>query len=93
MVAELIPFWSYGESVHRSQLVLNIIMFLPVGLLSGSWKSVGLAAGDSGLIELTQLLSLRGICEFDDVIHNTLGTAIGVFLVLLFQKLVGREKS
>ena len=29
------------------------------------------------LIELAQLLSFRGLFEFDDVMHNALGTASG----------------
>ena len=33
------------------------------------------------LIELAQLISYRGLFEFDDVIHNALGTAVGVLLV------------
>ena len=36
----------------------------------------------SVLIELAQLISYRGLFEFDDVIHNALGTALGVLLVL-----------
>ena len=34
------------------------------------------------LIELAQLISYRGLFEFDDVIHYALGTAMGVLLVL-----------
>ena len=52
------------------------------GLLTPRWKTVGLAAGYSMLIELAQLVSFRGLFEFDDVIHNALGTALGVLIVL-----------
>ena len=34
------------------------------------------------MIEPAQLVSFRGLFEFDDVIHNALGTAVGVLLVL-----------
>lgn len=34
-------------------------------------------------IELTQLIIHRGLFEFDDIIHNTAGTIIGVVLVML----------
>jgi len=64
------------------EILLNIILFIPVGLLSPRWKTVGLAAGYSMLIELAQLISCRGLFEFDDVIHNAFGTALGVLLVL-----------
>ena len=43
---------------------------------------MGLAAGYSLLIELAQLVSFRGLFEFDDVIHNALGAALGVLIVL-----------
>ena len=44
----------------------------------------------SMLIELAQLISYRGLFEFDDVIHNALGTAIGVLLVLGLGRLLKR---
>ena len=31
----------------------------------------------SSVIELSQLVLKRGLCEFDDVFHNTLGCVIG----------------
>ena len=34
------------------------------------------------LIELTRLVNFRGLFEFDDVIHNALGSAVGGLLVL-----------
>ena len=82
MPYELIPFWPYGVKALRMEILLNAILFVPVGLLAPSWKTVGLAAGYSMMIELAQLVSFRGLFEFDDVIHNALGTALGVLLVL-----------
>jgi len=79
---KLIPFWSYGVKALRMEILLNVILFIPVGLLAPRWKTVGLEAGYSMLIELAQLISYRGLFEFDDVIHNALGTAVGVLLVL-----------
>ena len=38
-------------------------------------------------IELAQLISNRGLFEFDDVFHNALGTAAGVLLVLGLRRL------
>ena len=60
------------------------------GMLAPGWKTVGLAAGYSMLIELAQLVSFRGLFEFDDVIHNALGTAIGVLIVLGLRRLLKR---
>jgi len=42
------------------------------------------------LIELAQLISFRGLFEFDDVMHNALGTALGVLIVLGMRRLVKR---
>jgi len=39
------------------------------------------------LIELARLVSFRGLFEFDDVIHNALGTALGVLLALGMRRL------
>ena len=39
------------------------------------------------LIELAQLMSFRGLFEIDAVIHNALGTAFGVLLVLGLRRL------
>jgi len=87
MTYELIPFWSYGVKSLRMEILLNIILFIPVGLLSPRWKTVGLAAGYSMLIELAQLVSFRGLFEFDDVIHNALGTTLGVLIMLGLRRL------
>ena len=90
MTYELIPFWSYGVKSLRMEILLNIILFIPVGLLAPRWKTVGLTAGYSMLIELAQLISCRGLFEFDDVIHNALGTAVGVLIVLGIRRLLKR---
>lgn len=37
-------------------------------------------------IEVTQLLTYRGLFEFDDILYNTLGTAIGVMMYLRFAR-------
>ena len=42
------------------------------------------------LIELAQLLSFRGLFEFDDVMHNALGITLGVLLVLGLRRLLQR---
>lgn len=90
---ELYPFWSYQQAAHRDQILLNILMFIPVGLLGASWKTVGTAAFFSVMIEVSQLISYRGIFEFDDIIHNTLGTVIGVGLIILLRNLWKRFKK
>ena len=94
---ELRPFWNYPDiwnsvdyPADLIEVLLNIILFIPIGLLlSGmgmNLKRVFLSGVIfSCIIEVSQLVFCRGLCETDDVIHNTLGCIIGYggFLWLL----------
>ena len=63
----------------------NIVMFVPLGFFLRSLfpkcrkflRCMGTVAVIMTLVELTQLLTLRGFCEIDDVMLNLLGAAIG----------------
>lgn len=37
-------------------------------------------------IEILQLVTSRGLCEFDDVFHNMIGAIIGVVIVMVVGK-------
>ena len=70
-------------------------MFAPIGVLTGhlwKWKGLWVAAGLSAAIEILQLITARGLCEFDDVIHNMVGAAIGVGIVMIGRKLLGESE-
>lgn len=86
-------FWSWKVwSRQWQQILTNVIMFIPVGVLTGKmwrWKGVGFAAGLSMGIEILQLISQRGLCEFDDVIHNKVGAVIGVGIVMIIKMIMG----
>ena len=80
-------FWSYKEAYiqQRSQIAANILMFVPIGVLLGVEKSVlyavcGLAF--SCFIEISQLITHRGLFELDDILNNTIGLMIGFILVV-----------
>ena len=81
------PFWSWRAwDAQRGQILTNMIMFMPVGILAGrlwKWRGLWAAVGLSATIEVLQLLTSRGLCEFDDVIHNCLGAVIGIGIVML----------
>lgn len=97
---EMIPFWSWREvfrkwpmtatgKMYLRQIILNIAMFIPIGMIlsrKSGWKGILIAAGISAMIEITQLVSHRGLFEFDDIIHNTLGAAAGYGLKALIRK-------
>ena len=96
-------FWSYQRffddiEPQGRQILLNILFFVPFGMLAplcvdGSWKrklaiTVISACLLSGTVEFLQLLYRLGFAEFDDVFDNTIGAAIGAFVVLM----LGRVK-
>lgn len=96
-------FWSYQRffddiEPQGRQILLNILFFVPFGVLvpfcvDGNWKrklvfTVASACLLSGTVELLQLLYRLGFAEFDDVFDNTIGAAIGAFVVLM----LGRVK-
>ena len=89
-------FWSWRVwAVQRSQIIANVIMFVPVGVLVGwiwRWRGLWIAAGLSVGIEILQLVTARGLCEFDDVIHNMIGAVIGIGIVMIGRKLLGESE-
>ena len=84
-------FWSWRVwAVQRSQIIANVSMFVPVGVLVGwiwSWKGLWFAAGLSVGIEILQLITARGLCEFDDVFHNMIGAVIGVGVMVAWKRI------
>ena len=83
-------FWSYrAESADlQSSLyvhnMLNVLMFVPVGLLLGcafndiGWKRMLVVALCLSVsIEVLQFILQKGFAELDDVMHNVLGAALG----------------
>lgn len=72
--------------------ILNCLLLLPYGCLIPvalgrkiGWKE-GLLIGfrTSSVIEILQLITCRGLFEFDDIVHNGLGCMLGVLLISWF---------
>lgn len=87
----LTPFWSYraafgGDPTMWPQILLNILLYVPFGFLlddSSRMKKRPLLIILSGFLfscgtELVQLVFRLGCFEFDDIINNTLGCAVGL---------------
>lgn len=98
-------FWTYiaiagGRTGLVLEIIWNIILFIPIGILLMlviTHKDKGVIAILLGLllsvsIEVIQLLSYRGLFEFDDIIHNTLGTAIGVGILYFVSSIINLLK-
>lgn len=83
-------FWSWRQwKIQKNQILTNVAMFIPIGALAGwlwKWKGLLVAAGFSIAIELLQLVTTRGLMEFDDVLHNMIGAAVGVGIVMVAGK-------
>ena len=89
-----------------SQLLLNVVLFVPLGFIAktllrlGFPASLALSAAVTLLIETAQLTGLFGVYPFayrtfevDDLICNTLGGVVGWGLGQLAVRLVGREDA
>lgn len=92
---ELIPLWSWYEVIinHSRMLLkenlLNCILLLPMGCLLpfiyGKKIRIQTAflegTAVSLLIEISQLVSKRGLFEWDDMLHNGFGCMAGCLIV------------
>ena len=92
---ELIPFWSWSAILryHDMELLkenlLNCILLLPAGALLPlimnnklKWQhELAFGVVVSAVIESSQLIMMRGLFEWDDMIHNGLGCMIGCVIV------------
>jgi len=75
--------------------ILNIAMFVPLGifmpLLSAKFRksclALPIALLTSLAIEIAQLVTHRGVFSIEDIIHNTLGAALGLTLFLTAPKI------
>ena len=98
----IVFFYSYSLIDHadiRWQIYENILMFFPFGFMlpwateKGFLKTMLIGCCFSIIIETTQYFFRLGMCEMDDVIHNTLGTAIGFGYWRLLQVIKERVKN
>ncbi|MGL5245143.1 MAG: VanZ family protein, partial [Sarcina sp.] len=93
----LIPFHEsviVNNSIDFSEIVYNIIVFIPFGvyisMLKGKWsflKKVIPIVGTSLLYEILQFVFAIGASDITDIIGNTFGGIIGIFIYLIFHRL------
>ena len=92
------PFWSYkaiqdGREDLLAENIMNVVVFIPVGLMlgsllrvKGSWLiALLIGCSISVTIEALQFFFMRGFSELDDVMHNALGCAIGFLIVAIIK--------
>ena len=81
-------FWVYHDNEMLKENILNCILLMPYGCLLPvaldkriNWKrGLVIGMGTSFVIELLQLITCRGLFEFDDIIHNGVGCMMGAVL-------------
>lgn len=99
----LVPFESYigylnGVQEMLRTCIMNIFLFYPLGLVLGAllakqklWKLLlawTACFGLSVMIELSQYIFSIGYAEVDDVINNTIGSALGISVMRVGTALV-----
>ena len=93
------PLWSYSVLYNKllAQIIMNVILFIPIGFFVGGalekkhiLNTLGIGFTLSFFIELTQLITTRGVFNVDDIIHNVLGSVIGFSCFLLCYKMIKR---
>ena len=101
---ELRPFWNYGDIWNKTdypqdliEVCLNVVLFMPIGMLlagilgsHSTSKTVMTGAILSTIVEISQFATQRGLCETDDVIHNTLGCLLGYLIAIAIGATVKR---
>ena len=101
------PFASYKEAWYQGKIsnirniVINILLFMPLGFLLplglkrlrkfSATASLGLLI--TIVIELLQIVTKRGIFEFDDILNNFLGTTIGYGIFVFITWICAKDKK
>lgn len=84
--------WSESDA-QKAFLIMNIIMFIPLGILLpmfGKWAGHILVSWPAAIIcsigiEIIQLKYHLGFCQLDDVIANSVGFLVGFLGYLILQ--------
>ena len=93
------PFFCYFVLYNKllAQIIMNVFLFIPIGFFVGGtlkkkhiWNAIGIGFVLSFFIELTQLVTTRGVFNVDDIIHNVLGCIIGFACFVFCYKMVKR---
>ena len=104
---KLIPFWSWFEVIVHHQWglleenLLNVILFFPIGCLLPFVYNRSVAIKTSfkigwmisATIETCQLIFCRGLFEWDDMIHNSLGCVVGCMIASKLFTYFSNKKS
>ncbi len=99
------PFWSWKCVLlhHDKELLqenfLNCILFFPLGMLLPFIRNHPVKANQafgvgfvfSAFIEVCQLIFRRGLFEWDDMLHNSVGCMVGCVVINAVIKVMRRQ--
>ena len=85
-----------GSQKQITQIILNIALFIPLGYLLADYTgrktmSILIALFVSLIIESIQYFSFRGQIDVDDLIYNSIGSAVGIVLFQIVNRWNGRQ--
>lgn len=83
--------WNGFSKVEWRNIILNILMFVPLGVLlplmfnkcRTFWVTYVIGFLGTVFLEVIQLITKRGIFEIDDIFNNTLGCIIGFGIIMI----------
>lgn len=97
-------FWSYKEAFANNSFyyiygnILNVCLFIPFGILISAIKKMpnvinvgGISVVSSAVIEVLQFCTWKGLFEFDDIVHNTIGAVGGYILYCTISAARGKK--
>ena len=95
----LIPFYYDQEtSAHVKEVLYNIIVFVPLGvyvqIFKEDWKIAKkcmVAFLNSFLFEVVQFIFAIGASDITDIIGNTLGGIVGIFVCIMMKKIAPKK--
>lgn len=98
--ANKLDLGSTAEGSLLQENLLNILLLFPAGILLPGvtgrklkwWMGLLVGITVSSAIEISQLWLCRGLFEFDDIIHNSLGCMLGCLLGNRLLMLSGRKE-
>lgn len=84
--------WNAWSLTEFQLIIFNMLMFVPLGVLlplihlknKSFWRVLVISIAFTACIEMSQLITGKGIFELDDLLHNTIGSLAGYFIVMVF---------
>ena len=92
--------WNKWSMPELQLILFNMLMFVPMGVLlplihpkmKRFWRVFIISIVFTLCIEIFQYISGKGIFEFDDLLHNTIGSLAGYFLVMAIMTSIEQRK-